>query len=80
MIPGVPQDLTVYVMCPIYGRVEKCYVRHLEYDAKHIIHPNGCDNFSGLEACEQCRLDVFHQLFKDFNSLTENSESNPFHF
>lgn len=80
MIPGISNDLCVYVLCPFYGKVKKFYVKHLEYNSKHVIHPNGCDDFSGLDVCEQCCLNVFQKLFKDFDSLTENNESNPFQF
>ena len=80
MISGISKDLSVYVICPVYGCTKKCYIRHLEYNSKHFVHPNGCNDFSGLEACEQCCLNVFQKLSKDFNSLTENNESNPFQF
>ena len=45
-------ETTIYVVCPLYDRVQKVYARSIPEQNIHLC--NGCDNISGSKVCDNC--------------------------
>lgn len=45
-------ETTVYVMCPLYGQIQKVYARSIPEKQLHFC--NGCENMSGSQKCSDC--------------------------
>lgn len=78
MFPARPVTVPFYVACPFSHHPKKCYIQRIT--GYSISTSNGCDDFNGSSHCEKCIEIVSSFLTSHPDALTENNESNPFHF